>query len=61
LERLSIARPAQHGAAGVASRYRFAYKPAAGFVGKDSFAVKIDFDYRGRREATLVEIDVTVR
>jgi hypothetical protein len=58
---LTIARPASHGVAGVASRYQFGYQPDAGYVGPDSFVLKIEFDDRGRRETTLLTVDVTVR
>lgn len=61
LRKLSIARPAAHGVAGVASRFQFAYKPDANFVGRDSFVARIDFDVRGAVGTTLVTVEVTVR
>jgi hypothetical protein len=58
---LSLARPAQHGVAGVASRYQYGYQPDAGYTGPDSFVLKIDFDDRGRHETTLLTVNVIVQ
>ena len=61
LSKLSIARQAAHGVAGVASRFQFAYNPDPNFVGRDSFVARIDFDHRGAPGTTLVTVEVTVR
>ena len=39
---LTIVTRAEHGVAGVGSRYQYAYNPQPGYVGRDRFAVRID-------------------
>lgn len=57
---LAIASPSQHGVAGTGSRYQYAYNPRPGFVGRDRFVLRIDYDFRGARGATRVNVDVDV-
>jgi hypothetical protein len=54
-------RPPQHGVAGSASRYEYAYRPAPGYVGKDAFDMLIVMDMDGKPRHILVHFDVTVR
>ncbi|MBK9081876.1 MAG: hypothetical protein IPL88_07260 [Rhizobiales bacterium] len=61
LSGLTIAERASHGVAGVGSRYQYAYNPQPGYVGRDRFVVRIEFEQNGRRGATLVAVDVVVR
>ncbi len=57
---LSVAQRASHGLAGVFSTYRYAYEPAAGFIGKDHFVVKVKFDTNGVNGETNINFDVDV-
>ena len=61
LSGLTIAERAAHGVAGVGSRYQYAYNPQPGYVGRDRFVVRIEFEQNGVRGATLVAVDVVVR
>lgn len=60
LQGISITRQAGNGVAGVGSRYQFAYNPAPGFVGRDAFDMRIDFEDNGVRGATQVRVNVIV-
>ena len=61
LQEIVVTRPPQHGAAGKASKYDFAYKPANGYVGPDYFELDVAFDYNGRPGHSRLSFDVTVR
>jgi hypothetical protein len=61
LQGITITRQANNGVAGVGSRYQFAYNPSPGFIGRDSFEMRIDFEDKGLRGATQVRVDVVVR
>ncbi|MBL8589522.1 MAG: hypothetical protein JNK46_13395 [Methylobacteriaceae bacterium] len=60
LQGVAITRQANNGVAGVGSRYQFAYNPKPGFVGRDSFEMRIDFENNGLRDATRVRVNVVV-
>jgi hypothetical protein len=49
-----------HGIAGKAPGYLFAYQPAPGYVGHDSFALGIKFDENGVNGETRLDVDVDV-
>jgi hypothetical protein len=60
MQEITVTRPPQHGAAGKASRYDFAYKPNQGYVGPDSFEINVAFDYNGRPGNSRLSFDVDV-
>ena len=60
LKQITVTRPPQHGAAGKASKYDFAYKPRDGYIGPDFFEIEVSFDYNGQPRASRLSFDVTV-
>lgn len=60
MQEITVVRAPQHGQAGKASRYEFAYKPKDGYVGPDSFEIDVSFDYNGRQGHSRLSFDVDV-
>jgi hypothetical protein len=55
-KQLTIVQRPAHGRAGVYSTFTYAFKPAAGFVGTDHFAVLIKFSERGVEAETTATL-----
>ncbi len=60
MQEIAVTRRPQHGAAGKASKYDFAYKPNEGYTGTDAFEIDVTFDYNGRQGHSRLSFDVTV-
>ena len=58
--RLSVAQRPKHGTVGTYGEFSYAYKPNAGFVGTDSFAVLMKFNKAGVDGQTLISVSVNV-
>jgi hypothetical protein len=56
----TVAKRPKHGAVGTYAGFSFAYKPNAGFVGADSFAVLMKFNQGGADGQTLISVSVNV-
>ncbi|MBL8589523.1 MAG: hypothetical protein JNK46_13400, partial [Methylobacteriaceae bacterium] len=63
LHGLAIERQAANGVAGagVGSKLHYAYNPRPGFVGRDQFVMRIDYEINGQRGASRVRVDVEVQ
>ena len=59
--RLSFPVKPQHGKAGMASLYEYAYVPKRGYVGPDSFDMLFLITFNGLRIRWLAHVDVTIR